>query len=178
MTFRPLSISGVWQITPEIIPDERGCFVRAFSAREMDERELVTCFPITNMGWNRRAGTLRGLHFRNSTRPEVKLLHCSRGCVQDVLLDVRPFSPTYLKHVSVELSAENRISLYVPHGVAHGYLTFEDETEMVYQMSDIHLPEADAGVRWNDPSFGIEWMAPIRVISDRDRTYRDYQVQT
>ena len=114
------------------------------------------------------------MHYQTAPLAEAKLVRCVRGAIHDVVLDLRPDSATYRGHFGVELSAQNRLMIYVPEGVAHGFLTFDDDTEVLYQMSEFYDPEHAAGVRWDDPAFGIPWPSEVLVISDRDRTYPDF----
>jgi dTDP-4-dehydrorhamnose 3,5-epimerase len=131
-----------------------------------------------SVSYSEKKGTLRGLHFQWLPSREGKLVRCTRGAIVDVLLDLRPDSPTYLNHLTVHLDQENRDAVFVPHGVAHGFLTMADATEVLYQMTDVYAPDLAAGVRWNDPAFSIDWPAcgPV-VISDRDARYPDFDRQ-
>jgi dTDP-4-dehydrorhamnose 3,5-epimerase len=129
-----------------------------------------------NVSFNSHKGTLRGLHYQDVPHQETKLVRCTAGAVYDVIVDLRPASPSFKKHVAFTLSAVNHDMLYVPEGFAHGFLTLEDNTEVFYQMSEFYFPESSMGVRWNDPSFGINWPYPPCVVSDRDQSYADYIV--
>jgi dTDP-4-dehydrorhamnose 3,5-epimerase len=149
-------------------------FARTFCSREFADHGLESVFVQCSVSFNRREGTLRGLHSQRPPHEEAKLIRCVRGSIFDVALDLRPGSPTLLRHVAVELTAANRRALYVPQGVYHGFQTLEDETEVLYQMSTDHAPDHGAGVRWDDPSFGIDWPLPVRVISARDASYPDH----
>jgi len=174
MRFVPLALAGSFLIELEPICDERGFFARAFSADEFAERGLVSAFVQSGIAFNPRAGTLRGLHYQAAPHAEVKLVRCTAGAVYDVIVDLRPDSSTFRQWTSVELSADNRRTLYIPEGVAHGYVTLTDTTELVYQMSVAHHAPSARGVRWNDPAFGISWpVAPI-VISERDANYTGF----
>ena len=126
------------------------------------------------MSWTRLRGTLRGMHFQAAPDEETKIVRCIRGAIHDVLLDLRPGSPAYLRWEAFELSAENRGSLYVPKGVAHGFQTLTDDTELLYQISAFQAPASARGVRWNEPAFGISWPVPDPILSDRDREYLDF----
>ena len=170
-----LAVAGAYVYEPERIEDERGFFARTFSAAEFAERGLESGVAECSLAHNHTAGTLRGLHYQTSPYGETKLVRCTRGVVYDVVVDLRPDSPTCLRWDSVELTAENRLVLYVPAGCAHGYLTLADGAELLYQMSQAHVPEAAAGVRWDDPLFQIEWPATPRVISPRDASHPDFQ---
>ena len=152
--------------------DERGFFARTFCAREFRDAGLPAESVQASISFNSKRGTVRGMHFQWPPSREGKLVRCIRGGVHDVLLDLRPTSSTYLRHVAVKLDDENRDSVFIPHGVAHGFQTLGDVTEVLYQMTDEYAPALAVGVRWNDPAFGIEW--PIHdaiVISGRDASY-------
>ncbi len=158
--------------------DERGFFARAWCRREGRDRvpPLHTDFVQSNVGFSRRRGTLRGLHYQAPPHQECKLVRCTRGSVFDVLVDLRPGSPTHRQWVGAELTAENRLALFAPEGVAHGYLTLADESEIVYETTAFFAADAARGVRYNDPAFGggIAWPIPVSVILERDRTWPDY----
>jgi dTDP-4-dehydrorhamnose 3,5-epimerase len=128
------------------------------------------------LSYNDKRGTLRGMHFQRPPKPEIKVVRCLRGAVYDVLLDLRPDSPTYLKHEAFELTADNRDALYVPEGIAHGFQTLTDDAEMFYQMSEFYVPTLNDGVRWNDPAFQIEWPIEDPILSDKDKAYADYTI--
>ncbi|HNU83068.1 MAG TPA: dTDP-4-dehydrorhamnose 3,5-epimerase [Thermoanaerobaculia bacterium] len=174
MRFRPTPLPGVVVVEPEPHADERGLFARTFCAEEFEraglEPELAQC----STSFSHRRGTLRGLHYQAAPFGEEKLVRCTRGRIWDVALDLRPESPAYLRHFALELSAENRLQLYLPPQVAHGFLTLEDGCEVGYAMSVPYVAEAARGVRWNDPAFGIPWPEPVVVISERDRDYPDF----
>lgn len=169
MRFIPTPLSGAYLVEPEPHDDERGCFARTWCLDEFAERGLNTAWIQCNVSYNRRAGTLRGLHYQADPRPEIKLVRCTRGAAFDVIADVRPASPTYGRWFAAELSADNRRALYVPAGFAHGFSTLSDDTELFYQMSERYYPELARGVRWDDPSLGVTWPdCASRVISPRD----------
>jgi dTDP-4-dehydrorhamnose 3,5-epimerase len=171
MLFESTLLGGCWIIGIEPHHDERGFFARAFCEREFGERGLCTRYPQSNLSLNTRAHTLRGMHYQAAPHREAKVVRCVSGAIHDVVVDLREGSPTRFRSVAVHLSADNRRALYVPPGCAHGFLTLEDETEVLYQMGEFHVPEAARGFRWDDPRFGIEWPAPPAVISERDRGY-------
>jgi dTDP-4-dehydrorhamnose 3,5-epimerase len=171
MRFVPLPLAGAFVIELEPLCDERGFFARAFSADEFAQRGLVSTFVQSGIAFNPRSGTLRGMHYQAAPHGEVKLIRCTAGAVYDVIVDLRSGSPTFRQWASVELSADNRRTLYVPEGFAHGYVTLTDGTELVYQMSVPHHAPSARGVRWNDPAFGIEWPVEPVVISERDAGY-------
>ncbi len=170
MLFRPLEIPGLWLIEPEKTEDERGFFSRLFCADTFLERGLCVDYPQWSVSFNKRRGTLRGLHFQAPPHEETKLVSCTRGAVFDVAVDVRPQSHSRGKWVGVELSADNRSVLYIPAGFAHGFQTLTDDAEVRYHISVRYRPEAARGVRWDDPDLAIAWPdAEQRVISSRDR---------
>lgn len=175
MKFAVLGIHQACLVKIERHADARGFFARTFCAGEFAREGLPTEIVQASVSFNSRRGTLRGLHFQWPPSREGKLVRCLRGAVFDVLLDLRPGSPTYLRHVAVSLDDENRDAVYVPHGVAHGFQTLVDSTEVLYQMTDVHAPELAAGVRWNDPAFGIEWpLKDAAHMSERDARYADF----
>ena len=175
MKFEALGIHQSCLVRIERHADDRGFFARTFCADEFAGAGLPTGLVQASVSFNARRGTLRGMHFQWPPSREGKLVRCIRGAVHDVLLDLRPRSPTYLRHVAVQLDDEGRDAVFVPHGVAHGFLTLADGAEVLYQMTDVYAPDLAAGVRWDDPAFGIHW--PITesvVISDRDASYPDF----
>ena len=176
MIFTHTAAAGVVLIEPQEMEDERGFFARSFCAREFRAHGLDPRVAQCNISFNRRKGTVRGLHFQHPPHAEAKLVRCTRGALYDVVVDLRSDSPTFLVHVAVELSASNHRMLYVPEGVAHGFQTLEDDTEVFYQMSAPFVVDAVCGVRWNDPAFAIEWPLEVSAISERDRTYPDFRV--
>lgn len=168
MIFRETPLAGSFVLEPERSEDDRGFFARtydrdAFADRGLDP-EVVQC----SVSYNRRRGTLRGLHFQAAPREETKLVRCTRGRIWDVIVDFRPGSPTHGRHFATVLSADEGTALYVPKGMAHGLLTLEDETEVFYQISERYSPEHFRGYRWDDPTFAIPWPEPVTVISDKD----------
>ena len=175
MIFRETGVRGAWLVEPERREDARGLFARTWCRREFAARGLSTDLMQCNTSWNAGRGTLRGLHFQASPHAEAKLVRCTHGSLVDVVLDLRPDSPTYLKHASVRLTWENRLALYIPEGCAHGFQTLEDDTEVFYQMSAFYAPEANRGVRWDDPAFGIAWPVRLPTMSERDTRWPDYR---
>jgi dTDP-4-dehydrorhamnose 3,5-epimerase len=178
MIFQDIKIRGAVEINVERKPDERGFFARTWCQREFEENglnpELVQC----SISFNTRKGTLRGMHYQAARYVEAKLVRCTRGAIYDVVIDLRPDSPTFKKWVAVVLTAEKRNMVYVPEGCAHGFLTLEDESEIFYQMSEFYNAESARGVRWDDPAFQINWPEKVEVISERDRAYPDFdQIQ-
>lgn len=173
MTFVETPIPGAWVVELEGVEDERGTFARTFDAEEFRRRGLNPKVIECSISFNPRRGTLRGLHYQAEPHAECKLIRCTRGAIFDVLVDLRPKSPMYRGWFGVELTSDNGKLVYAPKGVAHGLLTLVNETEVSYQISASYEPEAARGVRWDDPAFGIHWPGPVRVISERDRSYRD-----
>jgi dTDP-4-dehydrorhamnose 3,5-epimerase len=167
-------LPGVWILEPEVHEDERGFFARSWCERECAAKGLNPRVVQCNISFNKRRGTLRGMHYQSAPYQEAKLVRCTRGAIHDVVIDLRVDSPTFKKHVAVVLDAGTHRMLYVPEGVAHGFQTLEDETEVFYQMSEFYAPDHAKGVRWDDPAFGIQWPADERTISVRDRTYPDF----
>jgi dTDP-4-dehydrorhamnose 3,5-epimerase len=174
MNFIPSDIPGVFIIEPEPKSDERGMFARTWCRRDFAERGLAADWVQSSVSFNPLRGTLRGLHYQDMPHPETKLIRCTRGALYDVVVDLRPGSPTYGCHAAVELSAENRRELYVPGGLAHGFQTLSGDTEVLYFISEYYRPELARGVRWNDPAFGIRWPLAVAIISDRDNSYPDF----
>jgi dTDP-4-dehydrorhamnose 3,5-epimerase len=170
----PTALQGAYILELQPIMDSRGFFARSWCQQEAEQLGLNPRVVQCNISFNKRKGTLRGMHYQVAPHEEAKLVRCTMGSLFDVILDLRPESSTYLKYACVILSASNRKMLYVPEGVAHGYQTLEDGTEVFYQMSTFHAPECARGVRWNDPAFGIEWPDDERIISERDRNYADF----
>jgi dTDP-4-dehydrorhamnose 3,5-epimerase len=171
MIFTETKLEGVYVIAPEFIEDERGFFARLWTPEEFAERGLNPRLVQANVSYNRRKGTLRGMHFQVKPHEEAKLVRCTRGSLYDVALDIRPDSPTYLQWEAVELTEANRLMFYVPEGFAHGYQTLEDDTEVFYQMSELYHPESARGLRWDDPKLGLRWPLPVSVISERDKQF-------
>jgi dTDP-4-dehydrorhamnose 3,5-epimerase len=176
MIFTELPIPGAFVIDLERRDDARGFFARAWCANEFADQGLSTRLVQCNISFSTRQGTLRGMHFQRDPHAEVKLVRCTRGAVYDVIIDLRPASQTYMQWLGVELSADNRRALYVPEGFAHGYQTLVDDTETFYQVSEFYAPQAEGGVRWNDPAFGIEWPYPeTALVSAKDASWPDYR---
>ena len=161
-------------VEPERLEDERGFFARTWCKKEFMTQVGHADFVQCNISFNKKKGTLRGMHYQTAPHEEAKLVRCTSGAIYDVLVDLRPDSPTFKKWLSFELTAENRRMVYIPEGVAHGFITLQDNTEVFYQMSEFYAPEHARGVRWNDPVFGIQWPIEVRIISERDRVYADF----
>jgi dTDP-4-dehydrorhamnose 3,5-epimerase len=174
MIFREMSIPGVFVIEPERHEDGRGFFARMYCQREFARQGLATQLVQCSVSFNAARGTLRGMHYQVAPSTEAKLVRCTRGSIYDVVLDLRATSATFRRWAAAELTPSNHRMLYVPHGVAHGFQTLDPESEVFYQMSDFHIPDAARGVRWNDPAFAIEWPEEVSAISERDRDYPDF----
>lgn len=175
MTFHQTKLQGVFEIHLDPRPDERGFFARTWCQTEFENRGLNSVVVQCNVSFNTRKGTLRGIHYQAAPFAETKIVRCTRGAVYDVVVDLRPHSPTFKQWTSLVLTDVNRNMIYVPDGCAHGFLTLKDETEVFYQMSEIYKAESARGVRWDDPAFRIVWPAKVEVISERDRTYPDFE---
>jgi len=174
MIFRDTPLPGAYVLEPERIEDHRGFFARIWCKNELRARGLGCEVAQSNVGFSRRRGTLRGLHFQRPPHAEVKIVRCTRGSVFDVIVDLRPESPTYRRWFGVELSEENGKMLYVPEGCAQGYLTLADNTEIYYHTSEFYHPESASGVRYDDPEFGIAWPGEIAVMSQQDQHWPDH----
>lgn len=172
MRFAELPLKGAYVIDAEPHEDNRGLFARTFCAREFYEHGLAEKFVQCSTSWNGREGTIRGMHYQLPPACEAKLVRCTAGSLWDVIVDLRPDSPTYLQHAGVELTARNRLSLYIPEMFAHGYQTLEDGTEILYQMTEFYAPELSAGLRYNDPKLGITWPRPVSLVSEKDRNLK------
>ncbi|RMH17873.1 MAG: dTDP-4-dehydrorhamnose 3,5-epimerase [Acidobacteria bacterium] len=174
MIFRQLDIPGVYALEPERHEDERGFFARTYCRRELEQHGLEPAVAQCSVSYNRRRGTVRGMHYQVAPAEEAKLVRCTRGAIYDVVLDLRPESPAFKRHAAVELSERNRLGLYVPPGLAHGFQTLTDDAEVFYQISTFYRPDCARGVRWNDPAFAITWPLEISVISERDLAFPDF----
>ncbi len=176
MKFTPTKIAGVWIVDMERHEDERGWFARAWCAEEFRKHGLNPRLAQCSVSFNRRRGTLRGMHYQAAPHEEAKLVRCLRGALWDVALDLRPSSATFRQWVGVELTPENGRGLYLPEGCAHGFQTIAEDTELLYHISECWQAESGRGVRWNDPAFGIEWPLPTAaILSERDCQYTDFQ---
>lgn len=174
MKFVETPLAGAFVIDIEPIRDARGFFARTWSREEMEARGLATAVEQCSVSFNPKRGTLRGMHYLVDPYPEVKVIRCTRGAIYDVIIDLRRTSATYCRWFGVELSSANARMLYIPKGMAHGFLTLVEDAEVYYQMSEPYVAQADRGVRWDDPAFGIEWPAKVEVISERDRRHPDF----
>ena len=174
MTFRETDLPGAWILELDVARDERGGFARTYDAKEFRRRGLEPVGDQSSVSANARAGTLRGIHWQEEPHGECKLIRCTRGAVWDVLLDMRPDSVARGRWIGVELSASGGLELYAPRGVAHGFITLADDTELHYQMAGRYSPEHARGVRWDDPAFGVRWPREPVAMSDADRTRPDH----
>jgi dTDP-4-dehydrorhamnose 3,5-epimerase len=173
--FVPLELPGAQLVEIEPSEDERGFFARAFCEKEFAAHGLVTHFVQVNNSLSAQKGTLRGMHYQLAPKAETKLVRCIRGALHDLILDLRPGSPTFGKSYGADLTAENRRMMYVPKGFAHGFITLEDATEALYLVDEFYGPEQERGVRFDDAKFSLRWpLAPV-VVSDKDRAHRDFE---
>jgi dTDP-4-dehydrorhamnose 3,5-epimerase len=171
MQFTASRIPGAWVIDITPIHDRRGFFAMTWSPEELREHGIDPAMAQCNLAFNHLRGTLRGMHFQTAPHGQAKIVRATRGALLDVIVDLRPDSPTWRQWQSFELTADNHRMLYIPAGLAHGYLTLTDAAEMFYQVSSPWAPQAEAGVRWNDPAFGIKWPFEPTVISEKDQTW-------
>ena len=178
MIFTETELQGVYLVDAERREDRRGFFSRLWCQRELVEHGLDARVAQVNAGFTLRKGGLRGLHFQLPPRQEVRIVRCTMGALFDVILDLRPMSPTHKQWVGVELTAENRRMMYAPEGCAHGYQTLTDNTELCYQTSNLYAPELARGVRYDDPAFGITWPLPVTSVSEADKSWPDYRDPT
>ena len=176
MIFRESKLAGAFVIEPEKIEDERGFFARSWCQKEFTEHNLNPRIAQCNISRNKKKGTLRGMHYQVAPHAEAKLVHCTKGAIYDVIIDLRADSPTFREHIAETLTAENHKMLYVPEGFAHGFQSLEDESEVFYQISEVYAPQCARGLRWNDPAFGIAWPIANPTMLDRDRNYPDFKI--
>ena len=174
MKFEETPLLGAYLIHLEPIKDERGFFARSWCLDEFEQQGLDTNLTQCSISFNIRKSTLRGLHYQTPPHEETKIVRCTRGALFDVIVDLRADSPTFKQWFAAELTAENHLAMYVPKGFAHGLQTLEDNTEAFYQISEKYFPESAAGVRWDDPAFGIEWPEMKPILSEKDREYSDF----
>ncbi|MDR7554854.1 MAG: dTDP-4-dehydrorhamnose 3,5-epimerase [Armatimonadota bacterium] len=175
MIFLEADVQGAFLIEFEKRSDERGFFARTWCEREFAAAGLDVRFVQINISRTRRRGTIRGLHYQVAPFEEAKLVRCARGAIYDVVVDLRAESPTYMRWMAVELTADGCRMLYVPEGCAHGFQTLEDDSEVVYQVSQFYTPDAERGVRYDDPCFGIVWPLEVTVVSAKDRSWPNYR---
>ncbi len=177
MIFHETGVQGVYVIELELRSDERGFVARSYCANEFAEHGLEPAVVQANVSFNHKAGTLRGMHYQVPPAAETKLVRCTSGAIHDVIVDLRPDSPTYLQHVAVDLTAENRLALFVPRMFAHGYQTLTDGAEVTYQVSEFYTPGMERGIRYDDPALGIRWPRDVAVISEKDRSWPAFEPQ-
>jgi dTDP-4-dehydrorhamnose 3,5-epimerase len=174
MKFTETILPGAWILDVEEISDDRGFFARTFCRDEFRAHGLKDTTAQCNLSFNHQAGTLRGMHYQLPPAAEVKLVRCTRGAIHDIIVDLRPGSDTYLQHVGVELSADNRRALYVPELFAHGYQALTDDAEVVYQVTEFYTPGYERGIRHDDPALGLEWPVPVSAISTKDANWPEF----
>lgn len=178
MKFTQTKLKDAFIIEPEELRDNRGFFARVWCSKELEVHGLETNLAQANIAYNNSKGILRGMHYQRPPHQEVKLVRCTLGAVYDVIIDIRPQSPTFKQWIGVELSASNHRMLYVPRGFAHGYQTLTDEAELYYMVSEFYTPGAEGGIRWNDPAFNIEWPDENhRMLSEKDSSWPDFQTE-
>jgi dTDP-4-dehydrorhamnose 3,5-epimerase len=175
MILTETKLVGAFVIELEKFEDERGFFAQSWSQKDFAERGLDARLVECNLSFNRKKGTVRGMHYQEPPHGQVKLVRCTRGAIFDVIIDLRPDSQTFRRWVGVELTANNHRAVYVPKGFAHGFQTLADDSEVFYQTSAPYAPGSGRGVRWNDPAFGIEWPEDVRIIIARDAEYADFR---
>ncbi len=174
MKFIETPLKGAYTIELEKKGDDRGFFARFFCVNEYREQGLDGNIVQINNSLSARKGTLRGMHYQLAPKAETKVVRCIRGSLYDVILDLRPDSPTFGKHFGAELTADNRTMMYVPKGFAHGFITLGEDTEVLYLVTEFYSPELERGIRWNDPAFNIKWPSKPAVVSERDRNHPDF----
>ncbi len=176
MIFTETALPGAFVLDLERREDTRGYFARAFCQQELADHGLKPVIAQANVAFNHKAGTLRGMHFQFPPKPETKIVRCTRGAILDIIVDLRPESPTFLENVSVELTEENGRALYVPERFAHGYQTLVDETETSYQVGEFYAPETEGGLAYDDPRLGLSWPLPVTSISEKDSNWEPLDV--
>lgn len=175
MIFSETKLKGAFTLELKKIEDERGFFARSYCQKEMEAHGLTAQVVQANVSFNPKKGTLRGMHYQVAPHEESKLVRCTRGAIFDVIIDLRPDSPTYKQWFGVELTANNYKMMFVPEGFAHGYLTLENHTEVTYQVSQFYAPGAEQGIRWDDPAFNIQWSIEPELISEKDKAHPDFK---
>ena len=174
MEFKETAIVGLNIVDLNKIEDERGFFARAFCKEEFDNRNLDSDVLQANISFNKKSGTLRGMHYQKSPYQESKYIRCLSGSIYDVAIDLRIDSPTYLQHFGMKLSAKNRAALFIPKDFAHGFVTLEDNTEVMYLVSQKYVPGAEQGIRWDDLRFRVEWPITPKIVSEKDAQWDDF----
>jgi len=173
--FEETPLKGAFVIRLKQLEDERGFFARSYCQKEFEDHGLTARILQANVSYNKKRGTLRGMHYQISPYEETKLVRCTRGAIYDVIIDLRKDSPTYKQWFGIELNSENHTMLFVPESFGHGFQTLADHTEVTYMVSQFYTPGSERGIRWNDPAFGIQWPANVQVISSKDANWDDYQ---
>lgn len=174
MIFEETPLKGAYTINLNRFEDERGFFARSYCRKEFEDHGITAQIVQANLSYSKKKGTLRGIHYQISPFEETKLVRCIRGAVYDVIIDLRKDSPTYKQWFGIELNEENYTMLFVPESFGHGYQTLKDHTEVIYMVSQFYAPGAERGIRWNDPVFGIQWPAEVKVISSKDANWDEY----
>jgi dTDP-4-dehydrorhamnose 3,5-epimerase len=174
MTFTETKLNGAYVIEIQKLEDTRGFFARTWCKNEFERHGLISYLMQANISFSNKKGTLRGMHYQIAPNQESKLVRCTKGAIYDVIIDLRPNSLTYKQWLGTELTAENYKMLYVPESFAHGFQTLENDTEVIYQVSQFYAPQSERGVRYNDPAFGIKWPVDVQVITDKDNNWADY----
>ena len=177
MIFKETKLNGAYIVEFEPQADDRGFFARSFCKKDFEEHGLNPCVVQCNVSYNKKKGTLRGMHYQVAPYQEAKLVRCTMGAIYDVMIDLRPESHTFKQWVGDELTAQNCKMLYIPQGFAHGFQTTEDKTAVFYQVSEFYHGECERGVRWDDPIFRIKWPLPVAIISQRDSQFPDHSAQ-
>jgi dTDP-4-dehydrorhamnose 3,5-epimerase len=176
MIFRETKLQGAFVMEPERFEDERGFFAHGWSPAELAAHGLEAPLVESAISFNKKKGTLRGMHYQESPHGQIKIVRCTMGAIYDVIIDLRLGSPTFKQWIGVELAASNRLMLYIPKDFAHGFQTLEDKTELTYHMSHTYTPKSARGVRWDDPAFNISWPQPVSIMAERDKSYPNYLV--
>ena len=174
MIFTETKLKGAFIVDLEPIQDERGFFARTWCKKEFEAHDLKSKLVQCNTSFNKKRGTLRGMHYQAIPHEEAKLIRCTMGAIYDVIIDIRKESKTYMQWIACELTAENRKMLYVPEGFAHGFQTLEDNSEVFYQMSEYYYPEYAKGIRWDDPILGLKWPCENIILSNNDRGFKNF----
>lgn len=176
MIFTETALKGAFVIDPEPSSDERGMFARVWCKKELELHGLFSRWVQSSISVNCRKGTLRGMHYQAAPNAEVKLVRCTAGAIYDVIVDLRPTSPTYGQHVGLALTAENHRTLYIPKQFAHGFLTLQDNSEVSYHMSEFYVPSSARGIRWDSPLLHIEWPEPVVIVSEKDQQWPQFNL--
>ena len=176
MKWTVLPLAGAYQVEIQPVSDERGFFARTWCAEEMQEFGLDVQFVQCSISYNERRGTLRGMHYQAQPHSESKLVRCTAGAIYDVIVDLRPKSPTFRNWIAVELTSSNRKAVYIPSGFAHGFQSLSDHSEVFYQISESYRLDFSRGVRWDDPAFGFKWPLETAILSERDRSFPNFKV--